>query len=370
MKGFFQPLLILPLLVAGVSLPTLSIFSPKAGSAWGQGRIYKIQWTKTGAMGAGVMLGLFSGEVKVADIAEQTANSGIFSWKIPKTLKPGPYRIRIETTDHAVKAESGIFQVVSPVEARLSASERPGLRLNISHEVLLNLPLLPPNLVKPDFSQMEFEFIESHIHSDMLPPWFILKFQAKTDHRYLKYVYRLRENNAYVDYWHIFKFKESPAAKEIVVEKDIIRPLKFSAPKYAMSTYRRDAYEKIIQLLTYRRYLVANGYFESAWDRVVDFFTDVGNLFDLMTTLTEAVFGDVDYARITKLAKNFYTDCIEIKNEDLYEKCTSLWYEINDLIIEHAEEVQFDYLDKTDGVYNRISKVYYIDLIHKVPLII
>jgi hypothetical protein len=367
---FLLLFLIAPMLMAGEPQPRLTIYSPKAGSAWVSGRSYKLQWTKTGAMKSEVMLVLYSGDVKIASISEKIENSGNFNWKIPESIKPGSYSIRMETTDHAVRAASGTFRIVLLPKTPRPGLEKPGMLPHAAGDIL-KLPLMPSNLVKPDFSKMEFEFVESHVYSDKQPPWFILKYRAKKDPRYLKSVFRLRPDGKgdYVDYRHVFKFKESAKDKEIVVEKKILRQLKFTAPKYAAATYRRDTYEKIIQLLTYRRYLVANGYFESSWDRIEDFFTDVGNLIDMAVTITEAVFGDVDYERIAKIAKNFYGDCIEIKNEDLYDRCVNLWYEINDLIIEHGDEVQLDYLDKADGVYNRISKVNYIDLVSLKPLI-
>ena len=358
MKKISFILAFLPLVVTGIRPEALPIFSPKAGSNWALGRTYKIQWNKALTMKADVAICLLLDSVKIAGIVERTPNSGIFAWKIPETQKPGSYRIRIETTDHSAPSDSGVFQIV-PLPSRSINAAKPIVLSQKIRDILLNPTRLPPNVIKPDFSKMEFDFIDSHYSKSNLPKWFILKYQGKNDKRYFKYVFRLRDN---LDYRIFYKYKDSPDAKEVTIEKKIVRQLKFSAPKYATASYRRDAFERIIQLLTYRRYLVANGYFESGWDRVVDFFTDVGNLFDLVMTITEVVFGDVDYARIANLAKHFYQDCIDVPNESLYDRCTDLWYEINDLINEHFEEVQFDYFGKVDGIFNRISTVQYIDL--------
>ncbi len=362
---FFAVLL---LAAGGVIAQMPRIVSPKAGSAWARGRAYDIQWTRTAAAGAPVTIYLYAQDVRIAAIAEQTPDSGLFLWKVPETLAPGDYAIRIESTAHAFSLASGIFRVVAPLLARNITLVKPGLHALADREFMLRTEKLPPSIVKPDFTKMDFDFIDSRVHREMLPPWFILKYQGHADKRYFKYVYRLRPKNEYLDYFIFFKFKGSAAAKEVVVEKQVLRKLPFSAPKYAAESYRRDAYEKIIQLLTYRRYLLANGYFESAWDRVVDFFTDLGNLVDLVLTVTEAVFGDVDYARIAKLAKHFYDDCIDIPNQALYEKCVSLWHEIDDLIKWHGEQVQFDYCARIDGVFNRISTVCYMDLLRGMPI--
>ena len=358
MKKIFFILAVLPLVVTGIRPETLPIFSPKAGSNWALGRTYKIQWDKAVTKKADVAIYLILDSIQIVCIVERTPNSGIFAWKIPEAQKPGSYRIQIETTDHSALSDSGVFQII-PLPLRTIASAKPGFQFQKIHDILMNPGQLPPNVVKPDFSKMEFDFTDSYYSKSNLPKWLILKYQGKTDKRYFKYVFRLRDN---LDYRIFYKDKDSPDAKEVTIEKKILRQLKFSAPKYATASYRRDAYEKIIRLLTYRRYLVANGYFESGWDKVVDFFTDVGNIFDLVMTITEAVFGDVEIARIAKLAKNFYGDCIEKPNEDLYETCMKLWYEIDDLINEHFEEVQFDYAFRIDGIFNRISTVIYKDM--------
>jgi hypothetical protein len=249
MRGInkFLLLLIAPSLVAGEPQSRLSISSPKAGSAWVAGRSYKMQWTKTGAMKSEVMLGLYSGDVKVASISERTENSGIFAWEIPESTNPGSYCIRMETMDHVVRAASGTFRIVLLPKSPRPGLEKPGMLPNAAGDIL-KLPLLPPALDKPDFSKMEFEFVESHVYSDKQPPWFVLKYRAKKDSRYLKYVFRLRPDGKgdYVDYRHVFKYRESAKARKIVVEKKVLRQLKFTAPKYAAATYRCDAYEKII----------------------------------------------------------------------------------------------------------------------------
>jgi hypothetical protein len=370
MKNKLRLFTVLLLAAAGASAQARKIISPKADSAWARGRAYTIQWTHAGAAGAPLTIRLVSPGAGIAGIAERVPDSGLFAWQVPGTLAPGPYTIRIESIAGMLLSESGVFRVVAPPLPRNTGLAKPGLQALAGRESLLRLAMLPPSIAKPDFAKMDFDFIDSRVHADMLPPWFILKFQGHADKRYFKYVYRLRGKEGYLDYIVLSRFKESAAAKEVTVEKQVVRPLAFLAPKYARESYRRDAYEKIIQLLTYRRYLLANGYFESAWDRVSDFFTDLGNLLDLVLTVTEAVFGDVDYARIAKLSKNFYQDCIEIKNEDLYKRCVTLWYEINDLIQWHRDEVQFDYCVRIDGVFNRVSTVCYLDLLRNKPITI
>ena len=347
---------------AAVGAGKIGVFSPKAGVAWAIGRTYPIQWTPEGGREADVEIGLFRGAEKAAVIVERTPNNGLFKWKIPEALKPGPYRIRIEAAGPGAASESGSFEIVSIAAVKSASSLSKAALIPGIRDRALQTLRLPPGLLKPDFSAMEFDFVDSHNSKTDLPRWFILKYKGHADPRYLLYEYRLRENKTSVPYRLVYKYKDSPSAKEIFLERKILKPLKFTAPKYAEATCRRDAYEDILQFLVYRRYLVANGYFESGWDRFVDFITDPGNLFDLFMTITEAVFGDADIERIGKLARNFYKDCIEIGNGDLYGKCTTLWYEINGFIQEHFEETQFDYADKTDGVFNRISAVTYKDL--------
>jgi hypothetical protein len=89
------------------------ITAPKADTAWSQGKVQTIKWTKYNSQAVNVRILLMDPAVTntVHVITASTPNSGSFSWDIPDSIANGSYRIRIASTASDAHADSGTFRI-------------------------------------------------------------------------------------------------------------------------------------------------------------------------------------------------------------------------------------------------------------------
>jgi len=88
------------------------VTNPAAGVNWCQGNEYLITWTISGRMDRNVKIHLRTDRV-VLVISASTENDGNFLWRVPDTLTPGNYTIRVRTLDNLVRGDSAVFGVCS-----------------------------------------------------------------------------------------------------------------------------------------------------------------------------------------------------------------------------------------------------------------
>jgi fibronectin type 3 domain-containing protein/5-hydroxyisourate hydrolase-like protein (transthyretin family) len=102
---------------------SLTVISPVSNELWAKSQTYQIEWI-TGNPSANVKIQLFRGDVKVMGIKNPTANDGVHSWKIPKTLPNGNplpkgtnYRIKVTClADSSVCGFSDMFEICGPCD--------------------------------------------------------------------------------------------------------------------------------------------------------------------------------------------------------------------------------------------------------------
>ncbi len=95
-----------------IARPSITITAPVAGAVWGKGTAQTITWTKTGTQAATVKIQLFKGTTLISTLASSTGNDGSFDWTVPAGQSTATnYKIKIATTDSAVKATSGQFTI-------------------------------------------------------------------------------------------------------------------------------------------------------------------------------------------------------------------------------------------------------------------
>ena len=104
-------------LFAPVFGQTITVTSPKEEDSWRTGTEHAIAWTKSGAMQATVAIrlraaGSLESDPATLAIADGTANDGYFSWKVPGSVAPGSYFIRVRTVDSSVTGDSATFKIV------------------------------------------------------------------------------------------------------------------------------------------------------------------------------------------------------------------------------------------------------------------
>jgi len=99
-----------------ISSQTITVTSPHTGDTWYKGQTYIITWTKTGTMGNFVKIKLrnSTSTAVVLDIISHIPNNGSYSWKIPTSVAPGNYVIRVRTMDNAVYGDSTVFTIADP----------------------------------------------------------------------------------------------------------------------------------------------------------------------------------------------------------------------------------------------------------------
>jgi hypothetical protein len=135
------------IIVSPVRGQVITITAPAAGAAWCIGGSYTITWTKTGAMDDTVSIRLRprgGGDAGLRILINRTENDGSYGpWVVPADVTPGEYFIRINTTDGAVTASSGVFNIAACTEPPpaggsitvtspgTSSSWRPGSRQTI-----------------------------------------------------------------------------------------------------------------------------------------------------------------------------------------------------------------------------------------------
>ncbi|MFH2108532.1 MAG: GPI anchored serine-threonine rich family protein [Chrysiogenia bacterium] len=117
MKGkiFFTWQISLFFLSALAFSQTIEITSPHAGDTWYKGQAYPIAWKKTGTMDDFVKIKLrnSTSTAVILDIITPIANNGNYSWKIPTSIVPGDYVIRVRTMVGEVYGDSGVFSIAN-----------------------------------------------------------------------------------------------------------------------------------------------------------------------------------------------------------------------------------------------------------------
>ena len=108
---------------------SITVTSPAAGDGWITGSTHDIAWTKAGRMHEFVKIRLFNvAGARVLAISDRAENNGLFrNWRIPGTIPPGDYTIRVKTLDDDVSDDSGVFSISGP-------------ETDISPEITVNMP--------------------------------------------------------------------------------------------------------------------------------------------------------------------------------------------------------------------------------------
>ena len=132
------------LLFAGlVQAQSITVTSPAAGEFWSIGATRDIVWTIRGTMDDEVKILLMRGGDRILEIAARVPNSGRYSWLIPGTVAPGPYRVRVRTIDNAVVDNSDEFNIAIPAERADPTPSQPPLTLvapNGKEEIAIGSP--------------------------------------------------------------------------------------------------------------------------------------------------------------------------------------------------------------------------------------
>lgn len=121
MKKTFCIFSIVFLVCAFLGAAEIIVTSPAAGVNWCQRSEHAITWTVAGRMDSNVKIVLRTDRI-ILTISESTANDGSFTWRVPATVTPGSYVIRVRTVDNTVQGNSPAFNVCPEV---LAAVHRP-----------------------------------------------------------------------------------------------------------------------------------------------------------------------------------------------------------------------------------------------------
>jgi hypothetical protein len=131
---------------------SIIVTSPHSGDVWYKGLTYTIKWTKNGSMYSMVKIRLYRGNTKIFGITDSTPNDGSFSWKVPDTIAPGTYYIRVKTVDNKVFDNSNLVKIEnttlfnSSKKFGSSKNNSYGLkRLNILKGAKLRIKVLSPS---------------------------------------------------------------------------------------------------------------------------------------------------------------------------------------------------------------------------------
>ncbi len=85
--------------------------TPWSGQSWNIGDAQDIIWTSTGVTQPNVKIMLWRGETNVLDIMANTPNNGRYRWRIPGTVAPGTYKIRVKTVGASTLGISAAFDI-------------------------------------------------------------------------------------------------------------------------------------------------------------------------------------------------------------------------------------------------------------------
>ncbi|MCJ7524917.1 MAG: GPI anchored serine-threonine rich family protein [Candidatus Aminicenantes bacterium] len=130
---------------------TIEVTSPHTGDTWYKGQTNTIAWTKTGTMDDFVKIKLRNSTSTAVelDIVTPIANNGTYSWKIPTSVAPGEYVIRVRVMEGAVYGESGVFSIANmpfvskPKETNLHVVPRLVPQFQKKQSILDQLRCLP-----------------------------------------------------------------------------------------------------------------------------------------------------------------------------------------------------------------------------------
>jgi C1A family cysteine protease len=103
-----------------VSGPSLTVTSPSSGEIWYPGETRTIAWNVMGTVAPKVTIQLLRGSTVVKTVAQGIPNSGSYIWKIPVSLSPRNYCLKIKTTDGAATGTSAEFWIDAPTMTILS----------------------------------------------------------------------------------------------------------------------------------------------------------------------------------------------------------------------------------------------------------
>jgi hypothetical protein len=111
-----------PGLTVTITTPSFIITSPKGGEKWQAGTKQIISWTYTGNIGIRVKIELLDekGTIKtITNTSVGRAGAGSYSWLIPKSRKPGDYRIRISSRSYTA-ISAGSLTIIAPPSITLT----------------------------------------------------------------------------------------------------------------------------------------------------------------------------------------------------------------------------------------------------------
>lgn len=93
--------------------PGVEVDKPDGTKTWYKGATKLINWSTTYGLYTPVKIRLFSADsnTKILNITNSTDNDGEFSWKIPGTIEPNCYVIRVKTTDDKYSDNSKVFKI-------------------------------------------------------------------------------------------------------------------------------------------------------------------------------------------------------------------------------------------------------------------
>jgi len=90
------------------STASITVTSPAGGETWGKSGRHEIRWESDGVRGS-VKIELVGSQGKAFTLIRQTLNNGKYSFSVPRTVKPGDYKVRITSSDGKVTGESAAF---------------------------------------------------------------------------------------------------------------------------------------------------------------------------------------------------------------------------------------------------------------------
>ncbi len=104
-----------------ITIGTIKVIQPAAGTVWQRGMVHIITWTKEGDLiNASVKIQILKGTAIISTLTKSTVNDGSYEWTIPSgQALASTYKVRITTVDNLVKADSGKFTISSSVGLNL-----------------------------------------------------------------------------------------------------------------------------------------------------------------------------------------------------------------------------------------------------------
>ncbi len=95
------------------SAQEIKVTHPWSGQSWNIGDAQDILWTSTGVTQPNVKIMLWKGETNVLDIVNSAPNNGRYRWRIPGSVAPGTYKIRVKTVGASTLGISAAFVISS-----------------------------------------------------------------------------------------------------------------------------------------------------------------------------------------------------------------------------------------------------------------